>query len=650
MPAPAHTFVFPPSAPEATAVWARGILREQWGYPDFRGIQLPIIQSLAEGRDTLGLMPTGGGKSLTFQVPALHYEGMAIVVTPLISLMKDQVEALKQRGIGATAIYAGLSREEILKRLDNCVYGAYKLLYVSPERLASELFRLKLAKMKVSFITVDEAHCISQWGHDFRPAYLAIAEVRTLKPGIPVLALTATATPRVVNDICEHLHFAPQQCRVHRMSFARANLRYIVRHTIDKQAELLHILRSVPGSAVVYTRSRNNTADFARLLRDEGISALNYHAGLTDADKDIRQRAWQCGEARVMVATNAFGMGIDKSDVRLVVHMDLPDSPEAYFQEAGRAGRDGATAYAVLLYNKADRHQMMRRTANAFPPKETIAAIYDEIAYFFQLPLGEGEGSMREFNIERFCRTFKRYPAMVESALSLLTLAGYLEYRDAEEGTSRVLFLITRDGLYDVHRLTATDERVVRSLLRNYCGLFSNYVNIDERLIEQEEELSQEAVYESLMNLTRQRVLHYIPRKCVPHIIYTQRRVDVGRAVIPARVYEARLEQHKARTEAMLDYAECDVCRSRFLLAYFGEMKTRPCGGCDVCLSKTKTNQSVEKAIAAIRAVLADGALHTAAELACPGVPSVAREDALRYLSEQEEIIVRDGCFTLRGA
>ena len=424
------------SLPQEENIYRR-ILKQHWGYDSFRGIQEDIIRSIGRGEDTLGLMPTGGGKSITFQVPALAKEGLCIVVTPLIALMKDQVQNLKNRGIRALAIHAGMNRQDIITTLENCIFGPYKFLYVSPERLDTDIFRAKLSRMHVNMIAVDESHCISQWGYDFRPAYLKIAEIRALLPGVPVLALTATATPQVVDDIQKRLHFA--RPNVFRMSFERLNLAYIVRHTENKQEELLHILHSMAGSAIIYVRSRRRTKEIAELLTAEGITTDYYHAGLDDATKDLRQQRWQRGDSRVIVATNAFGMGIDKPDVRLVIHIDLPDSIEAYFQEAGRAGRDGQKAYAVILYAQSDKTQLKRRIPDAFPDKEYIKDVYEHLQYYYQMAMGDGAGCVREFDIEDFCRKFKYFPVPVDSALKILTQAGYLEYTNEEDNTSRLL-------------------------------------------------------------------------------------------------------------------------------------------------------------------------------------------------------------------
>lgn len=456
------------------------ILKKYWGYDGFRGIQRDIIESIGQGKDTLGLMPTGGGKSVTFQVPALCREGICIVITPLIALMKDQVQNLRQRGIKAAAIYSGLSREEVIITLENCIFGNYKFLYISPERLSSDIFQSKVQHMPVSFITVDEAHCISQWGYDFRPSYTRIAAIRKLLPSIPILALTATATPKVVKDIQQQLDFKKEN--VFRMSFERKNLAYVVRQTEDKIGEMIHILNSVKGSAIIYTRSRRNTRETAERLQESGISATYYHAGLNDAEKDLRQKQWQTNQIRVMTATNAFGMGIDKPDVRLVIHLDLPDSIEAYFQEAGRAGRDGKQAFAVLLFQKYDRTRLMKRLPDTFPDKDYIRKVYEHICYYYQMAMGDGYNVTREFNLDEFCHNFKHFPIQANSALHLLTRAGYIEYTEEQENHSRLHFLLRRDDLYRIHELKAEQELLIQWILRSYGGLFSDYVFINEKI------------------------------------------------------------------------------------------------------------------------------------------------------------------------
>ena len=571
----------------------QSILQKYWGYPDFRGIQRNIIESIASGRDTLGLMPTGGGKSITFQVPALAQEGVCIVITPLIALMKDQVLHLKERGILADAIYADKSRSEILQTLDNTIFGGVKILYVSPERLASEMFQTKLRHIHVSFITVDEAHCISQWGYDLRPSYLQIADIREMKPGVPILALTATATPEVVEDIQEKLHFSEKN--VFKMSFERKNLAYVVREAEDKQSEMIHILQSVGGSAIIYVRSRKRTKEMAQLLSQQGITATFYHAGLDPDVKDQRQKAWQKDEVRVMCATNAFGMGIDKPDVRMVIHIDCPDSLEAYFQEAGRAGRDGQKSYAVLLYNKHDELKLSKRVEDTFPQKELIQDIYEHLAYFYQIGVGSGQGKTFEFDIEKFCIIYKYFPTKVDAALRILERSGYLHYEDNPDGKARVMFLLGRNDLYLLDQLSPSQDAVVTALLRSYGSLFVDLTYIDEAMIARQAELTIQQVYFALKSLAARHIIKFIPRRKIPFITYTRDRVDGNKVVIPKEVWESRREQYEKRIKSMIHYAKNDEeCRSKQLLAYFGEENDSECKQCDVCLANREDDKEKE--------------------------------------------------------
>ena len=637
------------------------ILRQYWGYDDFRGIQREIIESIGSGHDTLGLMPTGGGKSITFQVPALSKEGTCIVITPLIALMKDQVENLRRRGIRAAAIYSGLTREEIVITLENCIFGAVKILYVSPERLSSELFQTKLRHMHVSFITVDEAHCISQWGYDFRPSYLEIAKIRKFLPGIPVLALTATATPQVVDDICDKLS-RNVECgmrdenshipfNVFRMSFERRNLAYVVRQTTDKREQLIHILQNVKGTAIVYTRSRRRTKEFAELLNEAGISATFYHAGLDTATKDERQIAWQNDKTRVMVATNAFGMGIDKPDVRVVIHVDCPDSVEAYFQEAGRAGRDGQKAYAVLLYNDADHRKLEKRISDTFPEKDFIREVYEHLAYFYQIGVGSGYNHTFEFNIDKFCHAFRHFPIQVDSALKILNRAGYIEYTEEQDNQARVMFTVSRNELYRLENNTDNEERVITALLRNYGGLFTDYNYIDESFIAQQCGLQSQQVYLILKNLSQRHILHFIPQKKTPYIRYAQRREDKEHIQLMPVIYEERKAQFAERIHAMIAYATNDsVCRSRQLLRYFGEDNDHDCRQCDVCLShrpegmvsEPRLNEAMEK----ILNLLDDGKPHPITDLRDIQLPSDELNAAIDYLFQEEYIRQDDGLLT----
>lgn len=564
----------------------RQILRDYWGYDSFRTLQEEIIQSVWEGRDTLGLMPTGGGKSLTFQVPVMGMKGICLVVTPLIALMKDQVDNLRERGIKAAAVYSGMSRDEIITTLENCIFGDFKFLYVSPERLSSDIFITKLQAMDVCLLVVDESHCISQWGYDFRPSYLKIADIRHLLEGVPVLALTATATAEVVDDIQERLLFRDRN--LFRTSFLRENLSYVVRTADNKVGELSHILQTVPGSSIVYVRSRKQTKEIAHTLQKVGISADYFHAGLSHEEKNLKQNSWKNGERRVIVATNAFGMGIDKADVRTVVHMDLPNSPEEYFQEAGRAGRDGERSYAVILYAKADSVKLRKRITDAFPEREFIVRVYEALGNYYQVAVGAGFGNAYDFSLHEFCIPFKFPFLQAHHALKILELAGYIEYTEEIDLRSRVRFLIYRDEMYTLQLEREMDE-LLHTLLRNYTGLFSDDVYIDESLLAARTGKSRSEVCEMLIALSRMRYIRYIPQKKTPFIVFTTSREDSQFVSIPRTVYEERKKRFEKRILSMIDYVEeGDVCRSRMLLIYFGEKNPKDCGYCDVCLRRNE--------------------------------------------------------------
>ena len=622
----------------------RQILREYWGYDNFRGIQEEIIQSICSGKDTLGLMPTGGGKSITFQVPALALDGVCIVITPLIALMKDQVDHLKAKGISAAAIYSGMTRNEILKTLENAVFGAIKLLYVSPERIGSPLFQKKVSHMRVSFITVDEAHCISQWGYDFRPAYLQIINLRKIKPEVPILALTATATLKVIDDIQQCLAF--REKNVFRMSFERKNLAYVVRIAADKEAELVHILQAVPGCAIVYVRSRKKTKEIAQLLQENNITATSYHAGLEHVTKTIRQEEWMSNKVRVMVATNAFGMGIDKPDVRLVIHIDGPDSIEAYFQEAGRAGRDGKKAYAVLLYNSVDARKLQKRIDDNFPQKDYIRKVYDSLAYYFQIGIDSGAGYTFSFDINKFCKIYQLSITYTLSSLHILSQLGHIVYEDDPSSAARIQFLLSRNQLYYLDHLTPKEDATIEAILRLYGGLFNDYVYIDEQLISQHAGLSPQEVYLILKGLTEQRIVHFIPQRKMPFIHYLRNRIDGFRLNITSEVYEDRKLEYEKRIQAFINYAEnSHICRSRQLLEYFGETVQKDCNQCDVCLGeKQHTSDKIVACQTAIIQLLRDGKPHCTAEMHALPFAQKDIEKAMEQLLNEEHIDF-DGTF-----
>lgn len=610
----------------------QAILKKHWGYDDFRGIQREIIESIGAGHDTLGLMPTGGGKSITFQVPALALDGVCLVITPLIALMKDQVLHLKQKNIRAEAIHSDLANDDVIRILENAIFGGIKILYVSPERLASEFFRTKLRHMKVSFLCVDEAHCISQWGYDFRPSYLQIAEIRKDLPGVSVLALTATATPDVIDDIQERLLFR-EKC-VFRMSFERKNLAYIVRHSDNKDEQLIHILKHTTGSAIVYAHSRQRTKEYAQMLNAAGLSATFFHAGLDNDEKDRRQNEWQQDRVRIIVATNAFGMGIDKPDVRLVVHIDCPSSIEAYFQEAGRAGRDGKKSYAVLLYDNRDFTKLHKRIADTFPEKDFVRHVYDCLAYFYQVGVGSGYNASFEFPIDKFCRAYRLYPTHVVSSLRILDRAGYIEYADEQDFQARVRFNLERDELYRLTNNSANEDLLIVSLLRNYSGLFNDFVFIDEALLAQQTALTRPVIYLTLKSLADKHIIQFIPQRATPRVRYRQSREDSQYLQIPPSIYEELRDRMDTRIQEMIRYISTDnQCRSRQLLRYFGEEDSHDCGQCDVCLAEAATH-----AKELILQLLSDHRQHPIKQLQELPLPFQQLEKAMNELVRNEQV------------
>lgn len=625
------------------------ILKKYWGFDQFRPLQLEIIQSVLQGRDTLGLMPTGGGKSITFQVPALSRPGLCVVVSPLIALMKDQVESLRSKDIKAVAVYSGMTNREIDTALTNCIYGDYKFLYLSPERTDTDLFIHRLREMNVNLIAVDEAHCISQWGYDFRPSYLKLSELRNHLPGIPVLALTATATHEVAEDIQEKLLFAERN--VIKMSFERKNLSYIVRQVEDKQKYLLQTLKKVPGSGIIYVRNRLRTKETADFLERNGISAHFYHAGLSSELRSLRQDQWKSGQTRVMVATNAFGMGIDKSDVRFVVHLDLPDSIEAYFQEAGRAGRDEIVSYAVLLYHPSDRLRLERQHKANFPSIQNIKRVYQCLGDFLQIPEGSGQFMTFDFEISQFIKTYKLELMLAYHSLKTLEREGYINYEEYVDHSAKLLFLVPRDDLYRFRVANAPFDEFIKLILRTYTGLFTDYTPIDIHALALRAKISPDTANDFLKRLDQLKIIDYIPRRNNPVIFYNQPRYESRLITVSEQNYRIRRERYEERLNAVFHYAEqSKQCRSSVLLEYFGEKNTKPCGQCDYCLQKMEggltryerqhirqqIEQMVQESPVSIDTLIED--IKTTEDKAFDVLRKMM-DEGLLYISDQREIV-----------
>ena len=616
------------------------ILAQYWGYTEFRPLQEDIIKSVYEGKDTLGLMPTGGGKSITFQVPALAKEGLCLVITPLIALMRDQVENLNKQEINAISIHSGMSREEIDISLDNCIFGNVKFLYLSPERLETEIFRVRVEKMKVNLIAVDEAHCVSQWGYDFRPSYLRIAKLRELLPDVPVLALTASATPTVVEDIMDRLNF--RERNVFRKSFERKNLSYKVVYAEDKFQRISRLLEENKGSGIVYVRNRKETKELALFIQRLGVKADFYHAGLTNEDRNRKQDEWQKGKIRVIVATNAFGLGINKPDVRFVIHHDLPDSPEAYYQEAGRAGRDEKKALAILLYNASDKKSISQRIATSFPDIKIIKEVYHALGNHLQIPVGGGKDGSYDFILYDFIARYKFNAVVAHSCLKILEREGYIELTDEINNPSRVYFKVHRDDLYKFQVANEKFDGFIKLLLRSYSGLFSSFVAVDENLLAKRSGITLQDVYTFLNRLSALGIIHYIPRKKNPVIVFTEERLEHKNLRFSVETYKFLKERYIERADELLRYATLkSFCRSQALLSYFGEEKSVRCGQCDVCLEHTEpelNDHEFEMITQDLKLKLSKTRLHLDEIIKTTGFPEEKVIKVFKWLADHDKI------------
>jgi len=619
----------------------RETLARYWGFTAFRPLQEEIIGAVAAGNDAIGLLPTGGGKSVTYQVPAVATDGLCLVITPLIALMKDQVERLKSLKIKAMAIHSGMTREEVEISLDNCLYGDYRLLYVSPERLQTPLFRARLSRFNFTLVAVDEAHCISQWGYDFRPSYLHIAEIRDLiGEEVPFLALTATATPRVVKDIIARLKLKNPQLL--QASFKRANITYFVRETEDKGAYVIKSLKKEPGSGIIYVSSRKKSKEVAKLLVANGIRAEFYHAGLPQDLRDRKQQAWTSGEVRVIVATNAFGMGIDKADVRFVIHWDCPDSIEAYYQESGRAGRDGRPAFAVLLWSLDEKKRLEDSVRIKFPPVEKIKDVYEAIGNYYQLPVGSGKNSVHDFDLWKFVTAFRFSVTETYNSLNFLQKEGYLEFTDEINNPSRVHFVVSRDDLYKFQVANEEYDRFIKLLLRTYSGMFSEFVPVSEETLANRSGLTREHIYQYLLRLSSQGIIHFIPGKKSPLVIFTEERLDRRHLHISPDLYLKVKENYIERVAMILEYAENKTsCRSAFLTGYFGEENGR-CGLCDTCqerneleLSKYEFDLIIDK----IKELLGEDSLRPDELASAMEFPPEKSTRVIRWLLDHEKLL-----------